>query len=112
MGWRNRVPAGGQRVAGVFTGATAIPELVCPFGVCARSPLPVGRVDLGAVAPGYSYSVIAIAPLLIQKMGGEKTGQNDAKSEAKWANSDDFLGKSALFRQFLFALLSLSKFCK
>ena len=32
-------------------------------GLYARSPLPDGRVDLGAAAPEYSYSGIAIGPI-------------------------------------------------
>ena len=40
---------------------TAISELLCPFGRCARSSLHEGGADLDAVGSGYGDSEIAIA---------------------------------------------------
>jgi hypothetical protein len=55
-GWRHRSMATSLSLRR----ARAEPELLCPFELCAESPLPDGRVDLSAALSGYIDSGSAI----------------------------------------------------
>ena len=64
---------------------TAISELLCPFGFCARSPLPEGRVDLSTEDSGYSDSEIAIAFPWVDKIHARALEMTDVPRDHRHA---------------------------